>query len=374
MSTWQSKTLAELLPPEVAGLVSSAGPIASTVATLTGNIATLAQTLSALVIDFIDPIEAATAAFIAEVDAFIEDLQNTGVYVLVVPAPRNERGRRGTEGFIRTVQDAMYDTSDPQRPPFNAGAVVGGVVILLGAPTLDGLKNAADSLGKVLNLKELRDLKRSIEEANPPHATTLTTNVKGKLGFQDIPVTSTEGFLPVNGAVKIDVEVITYESVTATAFKNALFTANHNAGTAVKPAALSYIGEAPDWRAKRVSELFPPIGVVLSQLDQFVQKIRAAVAASAAISAFANMLAAKATALSDLATALSDAVTSLLTDFNSTGINVLIIPDGVGGNARIVSEMQTSLNKPAFSEDAYTCGIVIMGGAGTTAVLETFFG
>lgn len=373
-SAWQSKTLADLLPANIATLIGAAGPVVSTVSTLTGNVATLASTLSALVIDFIDPIDAATSAFINDVAAFVQDLQNTGVSVLVVPAPRTAAETRGTAEFISEVEKSLFDFGDPNRPTFTPTAIVGGVVVLIGAPSLQGLATVADALGKVLQLKELRDLQRVLTTSNPSFSTSLTGSVKGALAAQDIPVTSTAGFLPADGAVVIDKEVITYREVTASEFKGAVFTQNHTAGALVRPALLSYIDETPDWSTKRVFELFPPVAAALSALERLTQKLAASVRASAAVTAFAALLSAKASALSALASELSTALTNLTTDFNATGVNVLVIPEGVGGNARFLSELRQATNQPAFSSSAYTAGIVIMGGAGSVPVLEVFFG
>ena len=373
--SWEQKTLADLLPGEIDSLVSSAAGVASTVGSILGTIGDIVTDLSIFVVDYIDPIEAATAAFIQSVDDFVADLKSTGVFMLVVPhAPQRALFGRGTDAFIERVQESFYDIGDPNRPQLSSAALIGGVVVMVGDPSFDGLKTPLQKLGNVFGLQEWKDLLR-ILTAPPPVSATLTQNVFVSHLKQDISVSTVEGFLPNNGTIQIDSEFIEYDSADANEnkFKGVLVSAKHLNGALVIPAAMSYQAEPPDWRAAKVVDIFPPFGVLMNSIEKFTKQIASSPKASDVVAEFGQLLSDKADALSNAAIQLDNALTTLKSDFDSTGLHLLKIPEGIGGNQRFIDELANSENKPAFSTDAFTAGVVILGGAGAYSVLETFF-
>jgi len=452
MVAWEQKTLADLLPSELTSLVSSASSVASTVGGLISDVGTVVSDLSALVIDFLDPIEAASKAVIDEINNFVTDIKNTGVFMLVIPPPaplfssekttttgsivvttrqvalvslgsiekgdslsiedgttrinivvtgvdrltnsvffdpvpslpatippgaivkKHASAAQGVDLFINKVQESFFDIGDANRPVFTSSALIGGVVVLVGGPTLQGLSGFTNKLGNVFSIQEFKDLFRALNEKAPIQA-ILQQNITPSTQPQNISVSTVDGFLPLNGAIIIDNEIMDYESADDTAgfFINVIATAKHQSGAIVLPSKLSYQGEKPDWRNQKVTDIFPAIGTLLNQLERFTKQVAGAPRASDVVSDFAQILLDKASQLTQIATAMSAILTQLASDFDATGINLLKIPEGVGGNNRFISELTNSTNKPPLSDNAFTAGVVLLGGAGVFTVLETFF-
>ncbi|MEW6556042.1 MAG: hypothetical protein AB1349_01655 [Elusimicrobiota bacterium] len=371
MTGWQTLNLSDLLPSELEPLVNQAGNIAQSISGILSNMASVVDTITPFIVDYVDPVEVIVQSFVTEVQNFLSDLKNTGVYLLAIPGPKTVKQKQSTDKFFEVIENSFYDVGDPDRPQFSESASIAGVVVLVGSFTFSGIANDLNKLGRVFGIKDFSDVFRTTIK-KPQLVTHLVSAVEPSLKKQNLKVQTTEGFVP-SGAVLIDDEIIEYEDKTTDEFINCRVLRKHLTGAEVTPGWKSFIGEPPDWNRTKVIDLFPSLGNLLRTIESFVNNVLQAPKVSQVISNFSNLLQDKANTLSTIASYLNVALNNLVNDFPETGFNILKIAPVTGGNRAFIETMKNGENKPQYSEDAYTAGIVIVTGSAGYEVLEKFF-
>jgi len=326
MSEWQDKTLEELFPSELAAIIDALDTATGLIVTALTAIAAALDAVSQFLVDVADPAAAAIAALRLLIDTMANDLENTGLYQIVVMpevGPETFASLKGFAGgigesiisteftyqqFIGRIVGALDDTSDPHRPNFSEFANVTGVVVMVGAPSLADLVAILKKLWEVFGIQDFLNLWNA---------------------YDFFPPDRTERF-----------------------------------GS----------GVSPDFTNIRAVDLIPPLASVVDLLRKIVYMLDTALGFLALVKAFAAMLSAKADQLLAIAATIQEIVDLIQTLLDDTGIYVLVIPPGVGGNERLKSELLNSGDPPPFGSGSWVGGIAWFGGAGAGPALEFIFG
>lgn len=129
---------------------------------------------------------------LAEITAFLKDIDNTGAYALTILPELNEQNvgyfppGGGFNGFKQKVTSALFNTKDPNRPEFSDSANVGGFVIILTADTTDptALSDLIENLRVLGNF--FKGFSGSAQPASP-------VNVRAIPGFYAEPLIEVSG-------------------------------------------------------------------------------------------------------------------------------------------------------------------------------------
>jgi len=371
---WQSLTLDELLPADIATLASDAADILSPFSTAIGTLATLVSTLSAFIIDAVDPFDAIVSALITDINDFVNDLRNTDVFALI----QNPK-QRSMSSFLSELSISFFDQTDPNRPIFSSGATVGGIVVVAGAQLETNFVDLADKIGQIFSIEEFRRVKRAFDDPPPLASTGSVTAIN--IGTDQV-FDSTQNF----GADKLKGEVFTpttgldkgRDFIIKTNDATSLTLVGGIGGIAVGDKYRIKIGigsSPPDWKKAGVSQLLRPLRTAFNSLSAFAKIISLTVKASDAATEFGNALSAKATKLTTLSAALDQLVTDLNALFAGSGFFILRLPAAVGGVDEFLSRIQDASTQPDFGSEGFTAGVTMFAGsAGEYAVLETIFG
>lgn len=172
--------------------------IATLLINLLQVISNILEIVKGLAVGFVDPISAIIEALIALIEALINDLRQTGLYmhgdwyILEGPEFRNVLG--GFSAYERRMIARLVDKRDPNRPNFTSGSLVLSIFLYTSA-----------DISQVLRLVNfLRAILRFLNQAKIPNARPLPgiTNVQALYGFEGATVFSRSLFEAVAKSAK----------------------------------------------------------------------------------------------------------------------------------------------------------------------------
>lgn len=333
-----------------------------------------------------------SAAFIALVEALLEDLAQTQVstlYIAPVFSRYDEPG--GLRSYGRAFKAAISDTSDFERPTFDENDISGGVFIQVNAPSFAEAGDIAELLKSVFGdrWQSVIDLARALPGANVPAiypdvTGTITSIPEGKsafLSFSDSLQISPNGIDLKTGTrcrmitgrnAGFDNIIGSFETETGTYnVKNSWRFKNEVGDTYVisgfKPS------RPPDWETVRLVDVIPPLSGALRVLSNAAVGARATAGFATAFSKLVLAIQQKIALLQQTLIQVQEIIDAILALGSIANINVLPVSFAQGGNGRFVQEFENSTNKPPVDDDNVSLGLVIYGGAGATAVFKALF-
>lgn len=227
MAEWESLTLSDIIPTEVPEVIGQLSSVIDAFAGITSNLASFIETVGLVILPYTDPLIAISAALKETIDGFVSGLLEANVYVLPIPLGRpSDNFRRGIDGFIKVIEDSIYDTSDPNRP-FITGAVGSvSIIILVGAPSLEEIIDKSQGLGELFNLEQLK-----IDDIvfNLSAFASLSSSLISSLTPQTITLTGDISLFPDTGIVKIGDEITTYASKSGSKLNGIVIRKDHSA-------------------------------------------------------------------------------------------------------------------------------------------------
>jgi len=168
MAQWKSFSfeVPSAIEDIINGLNSAIGPLTSVLSA----IRTILNIVKVFILTLSDPLLAILEALIDEITELLNDLIQSGIYVLpVVPTdtynlnnPKDKASKAnqtlryirsisgGAQGFKSRVTNSFYDQGDPYRPQFSNNAKVGGVVLAFESGDLPTVLNALHGLYRMI--------------------------------------------------------------------------------------------------------------------------------------------------------------------------------------------------------------------------------
>lgn len=133
MAEWETFNLDDVLPDEVTDAAESSSDFIGSLAGVVRTALGLLRVLSAFLSDFPpNPLTAVVATLVDQIRDILEDLRESGVFLLMA-MPRTvedvERYRGGIQNFERIVNRSLYDVADANRPQFGSTGRMGGIVL-----------------------------------------------------------------------------------------------------------------------------------------------------------------------------------------------------------------------------------------------------
>jgi hypothetical protein len=288
---WRPLVLASI--PGLDQLVSIIKPPLQVIVVLLQIIAALLQALAAILIGLPDPFEALILAAYELLVAIINDLLNTGAYMYIDapgiqptqvtlaetglifdPGKQFKAGQAlqpppiTPDGFARWAtrfQASFDDPGDLKRPVITEGAPIQAVFIVMAAPSLDALRQALYLIGKLFNIDAFKNAFEKYKKGVPDPRRTRARTKSVK----------------------------------------------------------------PDWQAKRLQDLFPPLKKLMILPEALLGLLRQVDALSGLIKNLANAMQQKAQVLLQLAQAVQGII-DLLDALKSSGMYALNVSTNAG--------------------------------------------
>lgn len=291
-------SLADIAPEEIQGIATAASSVVGGIATVFSRLANVLEIAKTLLMMFIDPLATIVGELIQEIEDFVTDLRDAGVYVLVI-APLTKEDQRGTAEFISTVVSSCEDELDEERPQFSASSEVAAYVFLVGVEDFILLwHNFLKAMSKIFDFDAFRELKW-VDEDLPP-----------------------------------DWPPLYYRSKA---------------------------GKLPDWRSITIGDMIKPLGEALNEIEALMEDMKGLLSDTQEfIDEFIGALQKKIDDIKAAAKAIRDIANALKDFFDITGVWYLDIQTkGVDG---FKNELISSTNRPPFGDTSWTAGIVFLAG------------
>lgn len=311
MAEWEKVNLDQFVPAEIRTLAGEIAAVVGPIADIMDVTADIIDASSVLMLGFTNPILALTAALKTEIENFIADLRDAGVYLLPV-APINLTDKKGFDAMLRDIQLSFDDLADPDRPIFSPSADVVGYVFMYGHTDLKFLYNSfLKQAQDIFDLGELKDF----AWADSPGVDYIPPRIER--------------------------------------------TAN---------------ARQPDWKDSTVSEVFPPVGVALTELQKAVEAFFPGEGVQDFLSQLALAMKAKATQLQDIADTLDDIADELDALFQLPDIWFVKIGPTTGVDAWR-EQLNAASNRPPYRKDVhYVASVVAFTGGPDISALESLLG
>ena len=328
------------------------------------------------------------------IDNLIEDLINSGISALVVGPDLFDKPTRnvGTDGFLRTVKQALNDGGDINRPDFGWGDSSGGILFMVSAPSFEEIADLAATLAILFGpaWTDLIDFVKSAPIITPHVNYEVTGQVAGippgadgREKFTDSSqnhMPTQQGFDPYKGQ---QITMFSGRNVGITKIVSSFD--NNTKVFTLKPGfkyplekgddyALSYVVKSapPDWATVRMVDIIPPVSAVAEVLAS-IRDALPIIGPASTMERLIQLLKDKAVLFATLAdnlTALIDLLNQLT---NIPTIAMLSIPPQDGGNQGFMQEAFAASNPPDTGVNDYTVGVVLYGGSGVFDTLKKVF-
>lgn len=207
---------------------------------------------------------------------------------------------------------------------------------------------------------------------NRPGATRLTAAVAQ--GARQLPVTDASGF-PYSGAIRIGSDLINFEARSDVLFKDLVTSQAHQAGEVVELVSdRSSIGEPPDWHELNLGKILGPMEDLVAGLEFLNSLFEAAGKASSELQTLGQLLQRKGQDMQTLANNLQTLLDDFQAMLSATGFYMVKISGGSGGTTAFVEDLRNAANKPPFTSNGFTAGLVVYAGTAGLGPLEIIFG
>jgi len=122
--TWT--TVQPGLPPQIAEIAESINTFANALVSLLNIGLTILNIVKAFMVGFLDPLTPIIEAIIAEVEGFLNDIRQAGIYIAGDLHPRYPFDEiiGGYQGYERRMVKRLVDRTDPTRPDFTSETAV----------------------------------------------------------------------------------------------------------------------------------------------------------------------------------------------------------------------------------------------------------
>lgn len=150
MANWQAiaggPLFGEVFAP-LESIAETAQAIISPVQTILSIIQSILKIIRVFLIDATSILIAIIQALVDEIEQFLQQLANAGIYILPV-GPTGQTTtemvnsvRGGFDGFVNKVYNKFYDVADPQRPMLGTSQPAGGVILAVSTGNIAGALN-----------------------------------------------------------------------------------------------------------------------------------------------------------------------------------------------------------------------------------------
>ena len=328
------------------------------------------------------------------IDELIEDLVNSGISALVIGPDLFDKPTRnvGTDGFLRTIKQAMNDNGDINRPDFKWGDSSGGILFMISAPSFEEIAALAETLAILFGpaWTDLIDFVKSAPIITPHvnyevsgQVAGIPPGADGRVQFTDSSqnhMPTQQGFDPYKGQ---QITMFTGRNVGITKIvesfdnKTKVFTLKPGFKYPLEEGddyALSYVVKSapPDWATVRMVDIIPPVSAV-AEVMASIRDALPIIGSTAVIERLIQLLKDKAVLFATLANNLSALIDLLNQLTNIPTIAMLSIPPQDGGNQGFMQEAFAASNPPDTGANDYTVGVVLYGGSGVFDTLKKVF-
>lgn len=328
------------------------------------------------------------------IDDLIEDLINSGISALVIGPDLFDKPTRnvGTDGFLRTIKQALNDGGDINRPDFKWGDSSGGILFMISAPSFSEISALAETLAILFGpaWTDLIDFVKSAPIITPHVNYEVTGQVAGippgadgREQFTDASqnhMPTQQGFDPYKGQqitmfsgrnVGITKLVDSFDNKTKVFTLKPGFKYPLEAGDDY---ALSYVVKSapPDWATVRMVDIIPPVSAVAEAMAA-IRDALPIIGPASTMERLIQLLKDKAALFATLASNLTALIDLLNQLTNIPTIAMLSIPPQDGGNQGFMQEAFAASNPPNTGANDYTVGVVLYGGSGVFDTLKKVF-
>lgn len=388
MATWQTLNASDLpLVPQLLAVLEQIEPV------LTGlrTAAEIASTGLSALSNILDAIEDPTAIVRAAIDALIRALVENRAGVLIVK-PQFRTGGRGLDGFCSTLEAALSDPGDLNRPRFAAGDESTGVIFLVGAPSFAELGVLAELFARLFgnDWQELIDLARALPGTFYPQRRVLGTGIVSALTEQDPHLEFIDSGTIVQGQSRplLNGHRVTFVTGRNRGLGTRITQHVPGTGTLTLSPALpaevrvgdTYIthhvrsSQPPDWHSRRVIDVFPPLAAVTDLLARLRDSIGPQTRALGVISRIVDILERKVALLNAIAAQVQSLINLLQALGEVTNVSMLPVAPQALGNFGFLRAVRDAANPPPLADNSVVLGVVVYGGTGLASPLGSILG
>jgi len=170
--SWTRKTIASPIPKELQGIAASVDSVASSIDAVLGTIKSLLEAAKIFFLSASDQFKAFAGPVIAELEAIIDNLFGSGLYMLQV-SPFTVARKSGYDPFgfpLLTPRDAIIsatssfdDEGDENRPDFGSSGIVSLLGIMVSVPDAQQFYEIIKKLLAIFDIGEIQELVFRIE-------------------------------------------------------------------------------------------------------------------------------------------------------------------------------------------------------------------
>lgn len=390
-ATWRTLNASDLpLVPQLLTLMETVvEPMLTTVQTAAEVARDALGVLSSILDSVADPTEIARDAIDALIRALIE---NRAGVLIIKPQYNVNVGNRGLDGFCRILDDALNDTGDPNRPAFEPGDESTGVVFLVSAPTFADIADIAELFQRLFgdDWQELIDLARALPGTVFPQRHVQGTGIVSALTDDDPrsyfidttkQVVGTTRKLLVGHRVTfvtgrntgLESRIVEHEPVTGVIQLAPALPADLRVGDTYLTHYMRS-SQPPDWRSRRVIDIFPPLAAVTELLARVRDSIGPQTRALSVLSKIVDIIDRKVALLQAIIEEIQELIDLLQALGEVTNVSMLPVPPQQLGNYGFMLAVRDAENPPPIADDSVVMGIVIYGGTGLSSPLGAILG
>jgi hypothetical protein len=374
--SWKKSKLSTPIPEAVGNLASGLSTIVSTVVPIINIVTTLLSIVKVFLTDVVDPFKSLVDAILEELETFINDFFATGFYLLIIN-PFEIRNvstaksiinqqqalmaeeRALAEKYQKQEKDLLIAQSNPDISPqqyenystqldqlqtrkINQKALLTNKRALL-ADQLDQIGVDSFGIPKLSPRQAILAAVESLDDLGDPNRPQFSDNAQVcALGI----MATAPGLDQFKALIELLLQVFEIPE-----WRIALLKFNEVSTTGTTASAF------PDWKSVRLNS-FTPMDDIQSAILDVIHTVQGyQVVADDCIQDLIDILDQKAALLEELAKRLEDLANALK---SATGLFVLNVPIGVGGNSRLKTEFRDSILECAPND--YTIAAIFVGG------------
>lgn len=327
-------------------------------------------------------------AIIAALEQLLQSITNDTAYMLLLkPISVVDP----ISYIYKTVEEAMYDTSDINRPPFTVGQLCGGFVMFASAPNLTELTVLINSFKKLIK-SCYDDLLGYIDSINNfAYPNKLVSGIGTITGFQNADKKS--HFLDSNKIQQEGIDLYSgyiinfvtgknanrWNKISTFDSQNGLFELNKEYPFEMEIGDtfllnLANSSGSPDWEKMDITSMIPIFGTISSFLSTVINTMKGAPSLSDVANKVGQNIVNKIAQLQNIINQIL-VIKQMIEDFlKINNVNILPIVPLELGNMGFIQSIRVATNPPQVAQNSYIIGAAVCGGASLYPTIKLLFG